>query len=269
MNGYSHEHYFDPQILDRLVDGELGESERREVLQTLERQPDGWRQCALAFLEAQSWGQSLTELAQHPEAFSKDRAGASESEESPSAAGAALKIDRDPPADDDGGNVPVSRASRGSPRTDGRNSRWLSFMALAGSFLVTFSLGMYAQQYLRSSPDAGTVPSIAQLPGPGAGQRAATPSTGVRSPMQLVDLTVTLPDGRKQKVRVPAIENQYASFFAQPQMPPLLPQWQAALEQAQSRLQVRREFMSVPLGNNLQAIVPIDRFQIVPVRATQ
>ena len=46
----------DPAILDRLVDGELAEADRREaVAKPLEHQPTGWRQCALAFLEAQSW----------------------------------------------------------------------------------------------------------------------------------------------------------------------------------------------------------------------
>jgi len=41
--------------LDLLVDGELPEAERRRLLQSLDRQPDGWKRCALAFLEAQCW----------------------------------------------------------------------------------------------------------------------------------------------------------------------------------------------------------------------
>ncbi len=45
----------DERLLDRLVDGELSETERRELLLRLERAPDGWRRCALAFLEAQVW----------------------------------------------------------------------------------------------------------------------------------------------------------------------------------------------------------------------
>ena len=57
----------DPAALDRLVDGELPDTQRRELLTSLEQQPDGWRQCALAFLEAQSWGEALEKRA-HAEA---------------------------------------------------------------------------------------------------------------------------------------------------------------------------------------------------------
>ena len=49
----------DDTQLDMLVDGELGDVERREVLTHLDTEPDGWRRCALAFLEAQSWRQAM------------------------------------------------------------------------------------------------------------------------------------------------------------------------------------------------------------------
>src|SRR6185437_1033525 len=46
-------------LLDRLVDGELSEGERRSLLARLGAEPDGWRRCALAFLEAQCWREAL------------------------------------------------------------------------------------------------------------------------------------------------------------------------------------------------------------------
>jgi hypothetical protein len=49
---------------DRLVDGELSETERKELLTSLDREPDGWRRCALAFLEAQCWKKELRDLRQ-------------------------------------------------------------------------------------------------------------------------------------------------------------------------------------------------------------
>lgn len=45
----------DQRLLDRLVDGELDDAERRELLLRLDQAPQGWRHCALAFLEAQAW----------------------------------------------------------------------------------------------------------------------------------------------------------------------------------------------------------------------
>jgi anti-sigma factor RsiW len=49
----------DCRQIDRLVDGELSGNERRELLLRLESEPDGWRRCALAFLEAQSWRETF------------------------------------------------------------------------------------------------------------------------------------------------------------------------------------------------------------------
>jgi hypothetical protein len=49
----------DGASLDRLVDGELPDAERRELLLRLENDPEGWRRCALAFLEDQALRQAL------------------------------------------------------------------------------------------------------------------------------------------------------------------------------------------------------------------
>jgi hypothetical protein len=56
----------DDRLFDRLVDGELSSEERRELLQSLDTAPGGWRRCALAFLEAQSWGEGLRRVVHEP-----------------------------------------------------------------------------------------------------------------------------------------------------------------------------------------------------------
>lgn len=48
--------------IDRLVDGELSAGERRELLRDLESNPEAWRNCALAFVEAQVLRESFGEL---------------------------------------------------------------------------------------------------------------------------------------------------------------------------------------------------------------
>lgn len=52
----------DAAALDRLVDGELDEAARAALLRSLDREPDGWKRCALAFLEAQAWRESMQSL---------------------------------------------------------------------------------------------------------------------------------------------------------------------------------------------------------------
>jgi hypothetical protein len=54
------------RVLDRLVDGELGPQDRGELLVGLDDEPGGWRRCALAFLEAQSWRWQLSRLSAEP-----------------------------------------------------------------------------------------------------------------------------------------------------------------------------------------------------------
>jgi hypothetical protein len=54
------------RVLDRLIDGELGRHERRQLLAALDDEPGAWRRCALSFLEAQSWRWQLSRLAAEP-----------------------------------------------------------------------------------------------------------------------------------------------------------------------------------------------------------
>jgi hypothetical protein len=107
MSESAHEdHGIDLRTLDRLVDGELGEFERRRLLAQLDAEPDGWRRCAEAFLEAQIWRSELRAMAQ-------ELAPASVSVNSASAALGRRQC------------VPGPRSA----------------LALAATFLVAFSLG--------------------------------------------------------------------------------------------------------------------------------
>src|SRR5262245_42409424 len=47
------------QWLERLVDGELTEDAQRQLLLCMDVQPDAWRRCALAFVEAQALRRDL------------------------------------------------------------------------------------------------------------------------------------------------------------------------------------------------------------------
>jgi hypothetical protein len=53
----------DDRLLDQLVDDELDQEERQQVLRALEAEPAGWRRCAMAFLEAQAWRRAMIYMA--------------------------------------------------------------------------------------------------------------------------------------------------------------------------------------------------------------
>jgi len=56
--------------LDRLADGELSREEYSELLTTLDHEEDGWKQCALAFLESQALRRDLRQIVAEPVAQS-------------------------------------------------------------------------------------------------------------------------------------------------------------------------------------------------------
>ncbi|HEV2969410.1 MAG TPA: hypothetical protein VGY55_05410 [Pirellulales bacterium] len=250
MNDFSQaEHSFDPQTLDRLVDGELAETERRDLLQSLDQRPDGWRQCALAFLEAQSWGQTLTRFARNPIQTAVSDA--------PASAAMALAIQSE--GFDGDGNVPAQRDET-ARREAAHHARWRWWMAMAGSFLVTFSLGMYAQRYFPPSPNAGQNLTTT-IPGPTVGNSNAA------SALQELEMVVTAPDGRQQRVKVPVLDSQVASFLLQPQTPAVPDDVRQAMARAGSEPRVQREFWPVQVGDR-KMLMPFDRVEIVPVRGT-
>src|SRR3954453_22699968 len=109
----------DDILFDRLVDGELSTAERRELLALLDKRPEGWRKCALAFLEAQAWKKDFQSLTAKP----ATRAAAA--------------------------SMIAPKAN--SQRTTIRAAQWL---AVAAGFLIAFTFG--AMQRDSAVPLAGT-----------------------------------------------------------------------------------------------------------------
>ncbi len=147
-----------PLLFDRLVDGALSEAQRRELLAGLDSRPDGWRQCALAFLEAQSWGDELGRMVRDP-------SGARE----PSRA-AAIGAVRPTRVEPTGKPIPRFR-------------RWQRPLMMAASFLVTFSLGMGLQQWWPNSGDSTTNLVAVHPP-------ATTNPPGANADVRMADLNV-------------------------------------------------------------------------------
>lgn len=134
----------DDDWIDLLVDGELDPDRRRELLLRLESAPDGWRRCALAFLESQAWREAFT-----PE---------------PSPVRTATRTKPSAPvihAD------PAQPMSHVAPETKNRASRKgfvhsaSSFAAFAAGLLVAFILGRASGGTMNpprtTAPDPGSV----------------------------------------------------------------------------------------------------------------
>jgi|GEM_PF-2109744 hypothetical protein len=122
--------------IDRLVSGDLPESDRRSLLAWLDEVPSRWRACALAFLEAQTWEQA-TALAEET-----------------------LTQEGKAPAE------PLVQRSRVRGQDDKSNARiaWTHWLALAAIVLVAFGAG--AVSVWSWLPGSANAPRFAQPPAP-------------------------------------------------------------------------------------------------------
>ena len=174
--------------LDRLVDGEVDLPELRRIVAALEERPDGWRDCALAFLEAQALRKELTSDAFQE--FADDFAAAfsdpvdSKSAEDPDTIGRL-------PAEGRGANADAV-ALKSRPSSLSRRSRravqnrwdrfqqlplWQRRLAVAASIAVAFVCGVAGRYWLAPDDAAHRNSTMARRPfsdGPSAG----TPSPG-------------------------------------------------------------------------------------------
>ena len=222
---------------DRLVDGELGERERRELLVRLDSEPGGWRRCALRFLESQCWKESLSD-------------GIRNSEFAVPIAQHARPSDRSPQPRIPDPSETVSAATRWA-------GRFGTVVAMAASFFVALWLGSLAHR-------PGLAPSGGAI-GVGRPGEMAKTSSGVEagaSPWRWVTVSGQ-GDGSQGAVQVPAmgrgsIDEQWLSS-----MPPVIPDdVLQALDRTGHRVQQRRQFVPMPLDDGRQLIVPVDQIEV-------
>jgi hypothetical protein len=231
---------------DRLVDGELSEEKRRELLAGLDNEPGGWRRCALAFLESQCWKQSLGQTA-----------GASTA--------------------DGTRRVPDTLAdgTRSAPATYQRSpwpGRVGTLAAMAASFLLVLGLGSWALRFRVVPPSGGLAGGGAanQVALTGGGRQlvsqvsqsgALSPSNRIANPWRLV----TVSDGRDPAAsfNLPAIECNNIDQQWLKNMPPAIPDnVLQALARTGHQIQQRRELVPVPLKDGRQLVMPVDQVEV-------
>lgn len=233
----------DPQRLDLLVDGELSEPERRQLLMRLDQEPDGWRRCALAFLEAQSWRGALGYLFQ--------AAGGSQGR--------------------DTGETPVapeeSLASPAAKRQ--RRPRPGTWLAMAASFLAALTLSLIVQDRWQGEPTGSKPAAQGVAQGGAAGRESAAPlPREPRSPGDRRWETVTLvSDGeRPQRIDVPVRQRDSFDGGWLRRLPaPMPPEVREALERLGHRVRHHRELLPIDMGDGRRLILPVDEIEVDPV----
>ncbi len=242
----------DERLIDLLVDGELDDDRRRTLLAELDRRPDGWRRCALAFLEAQAWREGLGRLPSLPPG------------EVPSdvfAASQGLKVESAP-----GGWWRSFRRSRGRSRSTMAARSAGILLAMAASFLVAFYLGTLLPPGqpgdVAAGPDRVALPAeeprIAHAGGPGTTAGAAADGETWR----LVDLPV---DGGAPGyvLRVPAVERERLDEGWADALPPAFPEdLFETLRRAGHDVRRSRQYVPVPLDDGRQLVIPVDQIDV-------
>lgn len=231
----------DDQTLDLLVDGELADSQQRDLLEQLDRTPDGWRRCALAFLEAQSWTKDLQGITRHSEPQMPAMATA---------------------------------ARRAWPKfTSG------TLLGMAGSFLVALTLGLIFRDLWPSPGRPGPAPSPlaasdgspdSVVPQPQETETVrsdavAEPTTPV-SPAEVQYVTLPLtagPDGAADSIRLPVVARDRfdESWLQEP--PSAMPgDLVKALRRSGHRVLQRRGLMPWAMKDGRRLVVPVDQVEV-------
>ena len=243
-------HNLNPQF-DRLVDGELTPAEYRELLSSLDDEPDGWRRCAMAFLEAQALGQDLSAL-RRP-AIAPARAEAT----------AASTNDPAPPV-----QLPPDQTGQWSQRT------WqgLYFATLAASLALAFYVGSWTSDW--GGPmiaDHAPAPSVeadsASEAAPVGSPRRVEPGSLARSaaPAGNVQLVV---DGAEtdQPINVPVYSSEQADQWHRAARPVLPPQVIEQLQRSGHEVNHQQQYIVVDTDDGKQVLFPVDNYQISPPR---
>jgi hypothetical protein len=233
-----------PEIFDRLVDGELSESQHRELLASLDQEPDGWRRCALAFLEAQCWKKELGDLRQ------------------------TLPI----------GSPTTALISQPGKRKSSPFRLPGTLLAMSACFLLALGAGVLWQQSgnrLGGILDGGGANQIAgnvgrqsatvtSTSGAQTAVAQATPQPdNTAGPWQWVRLSPAGSTDSDQTVQLPAIQRDRMDEQWLQSLPSPIPEnVLQALRRNGYAVQTQQELMPMPLTDGRRLVVPVDQVEL-------
>jgi hypothetical protein len=226
----------DERLIDKLVDGELSDADRRQLLNRLDAIPNGWRSCAIAFLEAQTWRQAMR-------------------------------------SDFSGSAQGVTKGGAEGSQRDRSLTASRVVLALAATFLVAFALGRFARRPDMNSN--GSAPALAHIResanSPGSEKLQASqaaedepdPETSLRV-VGLLSWMITQ-DGKEQKIAVPVVGGPGIDEEWLKHQPSGVPESvRRELERLGHRVVSNRRLVPIDLADGQRAILPIEQVEVMP-----
>lgn len=221
------------RMIDLLVDGELSEQRRRELLAKCDARPELWRRCALAFLESQTWGAATSSL---------------------------------------GEPTPVVVSAELS-RSRVRIEAWAFAVAAALMVGVSLGVWGASElsdgPQLVEAPKPGTEQSS---PVPLAGDKtpdeaSAAPVPEADSPIEVALVRLPSgPDGAERRMQLPVVHRDADAWLAANDS--VVPaDVRQAFQDLGYQVETRRSFKPVALPNGGQALLPIEDVQLQYVAA--
>jgi hypothetical protein len=249
---------FSRSELDRMVDGELSEDEQRSLLQRLEESPSGWRELALAYVEAAVWKEQFS-----PKKSSTD-----------SGCEATLSAVIAPIADSQVEAAPLS----GKPENRQQSAMASAFAAVA--VLLVFGLGIWLGRTQIELPAQPT--QIADNPqSPSANVANTSPLEGPIDPTTTVERNTDAPipktvqvvysDGQSDVWRfvdVPIADaepgdgsKQLDEFWNRPESA-ISPELRADLEKSGHRITESRDLWPAQLPDGRSVVIPVSQIHV-------
>jgi hypothetical protein len=231
MTGNNHNSEFEMHgLLERLVAGELDETDRALVVDWLDADAGRWRLCGLAFLEAQTWSETLGGWTSEP------------------TSGRAATVSP----------IAVQRPQERRVHTRMRTA------VLALGLLIAFTAGLMARGMLASPgtnhvlPDAEVVEN--RPPGPGAN------TVETAAPDEPLMATVSLPPGAPgipaAEVRFPVVKGDVLGPDRRPVLPQIPDSVRRQWERQGYQFDAERRFLLARLPDGEQVAVPIERLLV-------
>jgi hypothetical protein len=227
----------DDRLFDRLADSELDAADRRELLSALDTFPDGWRRCALAFLEAQAWRSDL-------------RATVDKSSPNPVRRG-------------------VSAPGAWSVAVRARRAA-----VLAAAVVIAFATGWLVHPGGEDRRDENRGVSSSQAGGRHTGKQSPSdnraadpdgPGPGIAPGVRLAGvLTLTVDDhGQPRTVQVPVMEGPgIDTRWLLEQPPAIRASVVQALERRGHKVEAHRQLLTVNLKDGRKLILPVDEVDV-------